>query len=74
MFITSFLTRAEHGWLFIFIDFINLNLILYIITDLIKRVMLTCALKAHVKVYKNRNIAFNNTKNLMFTELNTPQV
>jgi hypothetical protein len=36
--------------------------------------MLTCALKAHVKVLKNRNIAFNDTKNLMFRELNTPQV
>jgi hypothetical protein len=36
--------------------------------------MLTCALKAHVKVPKNKNIAFNDTKNLMFKELNTPQV
>jgi hypothetical protein len=36
--------------------------------------MLTCALKAHVKVHKNRNITFNNKKYLMFRELNTPQI
>jgi hypothetical protein len=38
------------------------------------RVMLTCVLRAHVKVLKNRNLAFNDTKNLMLRELNTPQV
>jgi hypothetical protein len=37
-------------------------------------IMLTCALRAHVKVFKNKNIVFNNTKNLMFKELNTLQV
>jgi hypothetical protein len=36
--------------------------------------MLTCALKAHVKIYKNRNIKFNNIKNLMIRKLNKPQV
>jgi hypothetical protein len=36
--------------------------------------MLTCALRVHVKIPKNRNITFNDTKNLMFRELNTPQV
>jgi hypothetical protein len=36
--------------------------------------MLTCALRAHVKVTKNKNIAFNDTKNLMFRELNTLEV
>jgi hypothetical protein len=34
--------------------------------------MLTCALRAYVKIPKNRNIAFNDTKNLIFRELNTP--
>jgi hypothetical protein len=34
--------------------------------------MLTCALKAHVKVPKNKNLAFNDTKNLLLRELNTP--
>jgi hypothetical protein len=29
------------------------------------RVMLTCALTAHNKVPKNRNLGFNDTKNLM---------
>jgi hypothetical protein len=38
------------------------------------RVMLTCVLRAHVKVPKNRNLVFNDTKNLMIRELNTPQV
>jgi hypothetical protein len=36
--------------------------------------MLTCALRVHIKVSKNRNITFNDIKNLMFKELNTPQV
>jgi hypothetical protein len=36
--------------------------------------MLTCVLRAHVKVSKNRNLAFNDIKNLMLRELNTPQV
>jgi hypothetical protein len=35
--------------------------------------MLTCALKAHVKVPKNRNVVFNDINNLMLKELNTPQ-
>jgi hypothetical protein len=42
--------------------------------DLKIRVMLTYALRSHVKVLKNRNIAFNDIKYLMFKELNTPQV
>jgi hypothetical protein len=37
-------------------------------------VMLTCTLRAHVKVPKNRNIAFNDIKNLIFREFNTPQL
>jgi hypothetical protein len=36
--------------------------------------MLTYALRAHVKIPKNRNIVFNDIKNLMLGELNTPQV
>jgi hypothetical protein len=35
--------------------------------------MLTCVLRAHVKVPKYRNIVFNDIKNLIFKELNTPQ-
>jgi hypothetical protein len=35
--------------------------------------MLTCALKTYVKVSKNRNITFNDTKNLMLKELNISQ-
>jgi hypothetical protein len=36
--------------------------------------MLTCAQMTHVRLPKKRNIVFNDTKNLMFSELNTPQV
>jgi hypothetical protein len=36
--------------------------------------MLTCALKAHIKVPKNRNLTFNDINNLMLRELNTLQV
>jgi hypothetical protein len=37
-------------------------------------IILTYALRTHVKIHKNRNIAFNSTKNLIFKELNIPQV
>jgi hypothetical protein len=37
-------------------------------------IILTCAIRAHVNVPKNRNISFNDIKNLMFRELNTPQI
>jgi hypothetical protein len=33
--------------------------------------MLTCALKTHVKVPKNRNLAFNNIRYIIFIKLNT---
>jgi hypothetical protein len=36
--------------------------------------MLICALNTRVKVYKNRNIIFNDIKNLKFGELNIIQV
>jgi hypothetical protein len=36
--------------------------------------MLTYSLRAHVKVFKNWNLTFNDIKNLMLRELNTPQV
>jgi hypothetical protein len=42
---------------------------LYIVSQtsiiIIFRVMLTCALRAYDKLPKNRNVAFNDTKNLM---------
>jgi hypothetical protein len=38
------------------------------------KVMLTCALKAHVKVPKNRNLIFNNTKSLIRKKYNTSQI
>jgi hypothetical protein len=41
---------------------------------IILRVMLTCVLRAHAKIPININIVFNNANNLMFRELNTPQV
>jgi hypothetical protein len=41
-------------------------------THYIKRVILTYALTANVKVPKNRNLIFNDTKSLMRKELNTP--
>jgi hypothetical protein len=34
-------------------------------------IMLTCALKAHVYVPKNRNLSFNSIRYLMFINLNT---
>jgi hypothetical protein len=36
--------------------------------------MLTYALRVHVRIPKNKNITFNDTKNLIFRELNIPQV
>jgi hypothetical protein len=38
------------------------------------KVMLTCALKVHVKVPKNRNLIFNNTKSLIRKKYNTSQI
>jgi hypothetical protein len=35
------------------------------VVALFLRVMLTCALRAYDKLPKNRNVAFNDTKNLM---------
>jgi hypothetical protein len=35
-------------------------------------VILIYVIRAHIKIPKNRNITFNNRKNLMFKVLNTP--
>jgi hypothetical protein len=53
-------------------------LILYVKLDIftaLKKswVMLTCTLKTHVKVSKNRKIVLNDTYNLMHRVLNTSQ-
>jgi hypothetical protein len=62
-------------WLYKIINIyvVVINYLSLTIKILIFWVMLTCALRAHDKIYKNRNIAFNDTKNLIFSELNTPQ-